>query len=545
MQRAIKLALVVFALSSIAIGQFAYDEQPRRSPAQALQLPGTGTVNVTVVDDAGRLVGGATVVLDGSAAGVTSADGVLTLADVLVNETGRPYLMWANQSGYVNSTVSECIVVEGELTNVTLTLVGTTILGTVTDATGGILGASVSIFELSLSVTVNVSDGSYRMEGVRAGLRSITANASGYVAQTRNLIVPVGDSLLVSFELSSEYGSVSGHVYHSTLTTPLNGTNVSIQIGAITLTVMSDESGSYNLTGVPEGTYSIMASRDGFYPTTLTSITVTRGNRTNDVDFYLTEEPTRLYGTVRSESLLLNGVNITVVGTTYFNTSAADGTYEIWNLTAGTYVIIASKSRYADAEFFDVVVPQGGSAKLDINMVRLPGGVISGRVANSQSKTPLVNVLVSIVSPELQTTSVSTNTYGEYELPGLEPGNYVLRFEKVGFQPIQSRELNVSKDSNTTFNLEMTPIRKGFVGFIFGFDMAHSMMILALFLTIVILAMAVYLRIRTFQAPESAPAVYDQVEEEEAEKKAEAELEKSAGEKEVLDPDLPESARKQ
>jgi hypothetical protein len=52
--------------------------------------------------------------------------------------------------------------------------------------------------------------------------------------------------------------------------------------------------------------------------------------------------------------------------------------------------------------------------------------------------------------------------------------------------------------------------------------MAHSMMILALFLTIIMLAIAVYLRIRTFQAPESAPAVYDQAEEEEAEEKKES-----------------------
>jgi cell division protein FtsB len=56
------------------------------------------------------------------------------------------------------------------------------------------------------------------------------------------------------------------------------------------------------------------------------------------------------------------------------------------------------------------------------------------------------------------------------------------------------------------------------------------MMILALFLTIVILAIAVYLRIRTFQAPETAPAVYDTPQQEEAEKKTVEELKKSAGE---------------
>jgi uncharacterized membrane protein YvbJ len=69
--------------------------------------------------------------------------------------------------------------------------------------------------------------------------------------------------------------------------------------------------------------------------------------------------------------------------------------------------------------------------------------------------------------------------------------------------------------------------------------MAHSMMILALFLTIVILAMAVYLRIRSFQAPETAPAVYDQAEEEEDKEKV-AELERSAGESREPKPDQTE-----
>jgi hypothetical protein len=63
----------------------------------------------------------------------------------------------------------------------------------------------------------------------------------------------------------------------------------------------------------------------------------------------------------------------------------------------------------------------------------------------------------------------------------------------------------------------MEPTKEGFGGFIFGFDLAHSMMILALFLTIVILALAVILRIRTLEAPDKAPAVYDQEEPSEGE----------------------------
>jgi hypothetical protein len=45
-------------------------------------------------------------------------------------------------------------------------------------------------------------------------------------------------------------------------------------------------------------------------------------------------------------------------------------------------------------------------------------------------------------------------------------------------------------------------------------------MLMALCLTIIIFALAVYLRHRSFETPESAPAVYDQAEEEEEEKES-------------------------
>jgi uncharacterized membrane protein len=83
---------------------------------------------------------------------------------------------------------------------------------------------------------------------------------------------------------------------------------------------------------------------------------------------------------------------------------------------------------------------------------------------------------------------------------------------------MEVRNVAVKENGTTNVTFYMEPLRKGFEGFIFGFDLAHSMMIIALFITIMILAVAVYLRYRTFQTPESAPAVYDQ-EEEAAEKK--------------------------
>jgi hypothetical protein len=110
-----------------------------------------------------------------------------------------------------------------------------------------------------------------------------------------------------------------------------------------------------------------------------------------------------------------------------------------------------------------------------------------------------------------------TNTNGEFQFTGLPAGEYVVRFTLDGYQPKEIGSIETTLDETTELgHIELEPIRESFGGFIFGFDLAHSMMILALFLTIIILAFAVVLRIRTFEAPDNAPAVYDELDEEEA-----------------------------
>jgi uncharacterized membrane protein len=124
---------------------------------------------------------------------------------------------------------------------------------------------------------------------------------------------------------------------------------------------------------------------------------------------------------------------------------------------------------------------------------------------------------VTIKISETEQRSTITNAFGMFEFTQLVAGNYTLQFVLSGFKPMEIRNVAVQAEGITNQTFYMEPVRKGFEGFIFGFDLGHSMMILALFMTIVILAIAVYLRIRTFQAPETAPAVYDQEEEELAE----------------------------
>ena len=538
------LALALMMLStallcSIALGP---GEAPETNAAIAQTWP-SGTIIVNVTDNVGRPLAGATVRTEGDGVSwqnQTASDGALVLTEVTAGEPGLPvaYRINATAAGYRDSITEDIELFENETVYVDLEVFGGFIQGTVTTTSGGspgpVLGANVTINGLGYTADVSPTSGSYQLSGVPSGTHYLTANASGYVPVTQAVYLASGGSELLNFILTSQNGSISGFVYHSTLLTPLNNTNISIQIGLFSITVLSGSDGSYNLTNIPEGVYTITATMNGFFSTASPEFTVTRGEMTLLDPLYLAEKPTRLYGVVRSGTLLIVGANISVEGTSIYNKSGPDGSYEIRNLTAGTYTITATSSGYLPMTIPGVVIPPGGETQLNVNLTGLPGAILRGVVRDIRTDEALARVLVTIVNLD-QPRSTETNINGEFEFPGLEAGNYTVRFERSGYRPIEVERISVTEDHVTNMNFELTPLRKGFEGFIFGFDMAHSMMILALFLTIVILAMAVYLRIRTFQAPETAPAVYDAAEQEEAEKKTVEELEKSAGEAPALE----------
>ena len=83
-------------------------------------------------------------------------------------------------------------------------------------------------------------------------------------------------------------------------------------------------------------------------------------------------------------------------------------------------------------------------------------GHISGRVS-SPDKQPLPGVLVTITSETLQgvRTAVTSET-GDYLLPFLPPGNYVVSFELDGFQKVE-RSATVAGTQNAVLDLILSP----------------------------------------------------------------------------------------
>jgi hypothetical protein len=485
------------------------------SPIKAGISGFTFGINVTVTDEAGRPIDGALVGIRDNSSGPWTTVGGSVLIDGLADNV-TSYTLWANKTGYLNSVDTPVVVNVSTTANVTLVVTGGSIWGFVTSQLGHVSLGSVGIDELGYTTSVSPADGTYALEGVPSGNYTVNASAPGYALDSKNLTVTAGKITRQDFTLYSQEGWLSGYVFHSVTQLPLNDTNVSVTKDNSTTTVPNNADGSYLIVGLPEGNYTVTASKDGFYTITLTNVFISN-NGTSNFNFSLSEKPTLIYGTVRSGSYLQPNVNVSVVGTTVFNESDAEGDFRLENLSAGVYDLSAKLEGYELAQISDVFLPIGGEVRVDIDLVAMPGAIVRGQVLERDSREPISSVSVTIIAPDGEQRSKDTNFKGQFEFTGLADGDYTLQFEMTGYRPLEVGKIAVSSDtvSNSTYYLVQD--RQGFTGFIFGFDLAHSMMILALFVTIMILAAAVYLRIRTFQTPENAPAVYDQAEEEQTE----------------------------
>jgi hypothetical protein len=513
-----RLALAAALIAVLVLGACVSDERAFEAsepiPAGILQASYTSSIQVNVSDDVGRPVQGAVVRIAGNTSlWVTNLSGQVTILGLFADTDGTEYTLWAEKTGYDPSANRIIMTTPHNASYVDLDIQGGVILGWVYDQVGGIAGATVSISALGYSNKTD-ADGNYRLYGIPGGTHSVTASAPGYANQTRDVVLETGDFTTQHFSMVSLTGWISGLVLHASTLEPLEGANLSVRIDSVTVTVTSDANGTYLIPNLPSGTYSVSVVLEGFNSSTVSDVSVESGKGTEDIDILLQEKPTRLWGVVKAGTILLVGATVEVLGTSFIANSSIEGEYEIASIPAGTYTVQASLEGYETTVVTGVTISRGGELQLNINLVGKPGALF-GVVMSSDTQEPLSGVVVTIVS--VQRTTV-TNINGEFTFTGLTSGNYSVLFVLDGFKPKEVGPVVITQES--TARLEqvlLEPISEEFGGFIFGFDLAHSMMILALFLTIVILALAVVLRIRTFETPENAPAIFDDEEDEEEE----------------------------
>ena len=518
---AVCLTVLLMSLSS------AYLINPyHESPASAFGI-NEGDLQVNVTDNAGRPIADANITVTGNTSHWhTLANGTVIIKNLSM---GLQYVN-ASMDGYIPDSNNPVTIADGALRFITLVVQGETLNGFVfSKDNNAISGANVSFFG-NPWWTSSSATGAFSIAGIPTGDYIVSASSAGYSPALKQIQITVGVPVSpVFFKLNYSLGSISGYV--SDGTAPLNNVTVSIVVNQIKLSISTHSIGYYQIPGIPTGNYTVTATKTGYDDAVNSTVHVTNGSDTT-VDFNLTGLPARLYGTVTTiitaGSVLVYGVTVEIVELGVNDTTDAKGSFEILDVPVGKYTVRAFATGYNTTTIPNVDFERGISVRMDINLIPLPGQ-LTGVVRSADTYFPLSGFRVTINGP-MQMDTV-TNENGQYVFAGLSAGNYTITVVSIndtsGYSPFIASGIGVASNELTTYNVQMTLVKQSLGGFIFGMDLPHSFMVLSFFITIIILTLAAYLRLKRLSSEEKGSPADAEVEDEpiEDEKKEEPPVE--------------------
>ncbi|HEV3344423.1 MAG TPA: carboxypeptidase regulatory-like domain-containing protein [Pirellulales bacterium] len=235
---------------------------------------------------------------------VTRADAGLTLTQVATLTSGADgsfqvtgltpgsYHVLAQAAGYAAARQT-LTVTSGTAANATFNLsVGSTLEGTIRDdATGASLAnAAVTLVGAGSSLTTTIvtdATGSYEFGGLATGAYSLVVTASGYeTVVAHQLAVGQGVNPL-NEALGAATTQISGTITNGA--TPLDQVTVTAtdSTGLIVLQTTTAFGGTYQLSGLPPGTYQLVATAAGYAASAPLSSTVAVGQTVANVNFAL------------------------------------------------------------------------------------------------------------------------------------------------------------------------------------------------------------------------------------------------------------------
>jgi large repetitive protein len=232
--------------------------------------------------------GGGIVVVDSA---TTAANGTYTIDSV---QPGT-YSLNATAAGHTAKTVNGVVVAAATVTQ-NFELVGlpagVAISGTVTDSVRGTPLAGAKVYLRTggggggtlLDSATAAANGTYKIDSVQPGTYRLVASATNHTTKTVNGVVVAAVAITQNFQLVGLPGvDISGNVADSSSGMPLSGAVVRLLQGVVLVdSAIVAANGSYVLSSVPAGTYSISASASGHQTKTVTGLVVANASITQN-----------------------------------------------------------------------------------------------------------------------------------------------------------------------------------------------------------------------------------------------------------------------
>lgn len=213
---------------------------------------------------------------------------------------------------------------------------------------------------------------------------------------------------------------------------------------------MTDASGAYTLSGIPAGTYSLGAVKDGYLLSDAAGVTLSAG-ATTQINLTCTADVSLSLGAIagvltvadplQGASTPLGGAKITLqdaLGTTLAVTyTVADGEFAFYDLADGVYTLLSNAEGYVASSTMTAAITDGSIANVTMSMVvdsRTYNGTVSGIIRNNAGLAVagcfvgLYQVVtVAGVSQELLIATTKTNDAGKYLFGGVTGGEYLVK----------------------------------------------------------------------------------------------------------------------
>lgn len=298
---------------------------------------------------------------------------------------------------------------------------------------------------------------------------------------------------------------VFGHVVNET-GAPFPGVEIRVvntTKPTTSFTVVSDQNGNYTMpSNFFAGTYNVTASLVNHTANiTYTNVLVKSGQAVR-LNFTMQEVLCKLTGFVTNGTTPIYGATVTLINEqrSYSNVSINPlGKYEITKVQPGTYTVVASKVGYYSSDPMPpVVLVRNETKNIDFVLQEQPAE-LGGRV--EYDGRGLKGVTVKLTST-LFTAETVTDENGNYTFSQVPSGSYTIIFSKesflsrslsVGLTPFEVRELDVEMSYDNANNTQT---------FLLGLDLAHSLMIIGLTVSIMVLVVGIYVNYKIRRKPE-------------------------------------------
>jgi hypothetical protein len=409
--------------------------------AAEAEVGDTYSVSGTVTASGAGLSG--VVVTAGTRSATTIANGTYSIAGL----TPGTYVVTPVKAGYTFAPVTRSVAVNANVTGVNFTATKTafSISGTVRASSG--LGLSGATLQCGALTTTSDAGGNYSFAGLAPAAYTVSVSRSGYIFNPASQSITVGpDKTSVDFTGISDQTptySISG-------TVTANGSGLSgVTVSAGNVTALSTANGTYALTGLVSGSYTVSASRSG-YTLTPSFRTVVLNSSVSGIDFSAALNTFSISGTVRQSGTGMVGVTVTAGSKSAITNSA--GQYTLSGLISGTYTVapLASGFQFSPASASIILTSNTTNVDFSASLITFR---IEGKI--SQDGVGAAGITLNVGG-----ASVTTDGSGNYSVTGLAVGTYTVQPTSTGYQFSPSaRSVTVGPD-RTASNFTAVALRQ-------------------------------------------------------------------------------------